>query len=323
MILAIFLFVTGHSAVFGETNADAPEPGLTAPKLFFLPTASYTLISFENVRFHNPLSGLTMARFNPANMDNLFSLSLMYSPQIINDTSSDYPRLYHDAVLAATQKLGRHQMLGVFMASTDKPVYGGLHTFMGMAGYSYNMIKGPHFSMDLGAYLMIMDINITLDNGMPWLLWPIPSISLAWEYDWVTLGLVPDARLVLGPREPLSLMFTVGLDSFDTSLWYRRFKNDDISAERLAIGFGVKRDSNDITQADEVQYGVSYYAVYGSLRLFRFFGISGGWAFDAKEGSRKIDKDALLGSAGFSMDSMYNKNIGDGFYVSISARLGM
>jgi hypothetical protein len=331
LIPVIFLFVIGHIAIFGEPNdaspeyenADTTEPGLSAPKIFFLPMASYSFVAFEGVRFHNPLAGVTMIRFNPADFDKLFSLSLMYSPQIVTGMSSDYPGLYHNAVLSIAQKLGRHLISGAFIANTDKPVYGGLRTFMGMAGYSYNLIQGPHFSMNLGAYLMLMDIDITLDNGTPWLLWPIPSISLAWEYDWITLGLVPDARLVLGPREPLSLMLTAGMDKFDTSLWYRRFKNGDTSAERLGIGFGLKRDTNDITQAEGLRYGISYYAVYGALRLFRFFEVSGGWAFDGKEGSKKIDKDTLFGSAGFSMDSMYNKNIGDGFFVSVSARLGL
>lgn len=331
IILPIFLFVMGHISVFGETNGASPEnesagtaePGLSAPRLFFLPMASYTFISFDDVRFHNPLAGVTMVRFNPADLDNLFTLSLMYSPQIVTDMSSDYSGLYHNAVLAVTQKLDRHLINGAFIANTDKPLYGGLRTFMGMAGYAYNLVKGPHFSMNLGAYLLIMDIDITLDNGTPWLLWPIPSITLAWEYDWITLGLVPDARLVLGPREPLCLMFTAGMDKFDTSLWYRRFKNGDASAERLGIGFGIKHDTNDITQAEGLKYGISYYAVYGSLRLFRFFEVSGGWAFDGKEGSEKIDKNTLFGSAGFSMDSMYNKSIGNGFFVSISARLGL
>lgn len=324
-IISVFaLFFIGIISVYCDTiendNANMDQNENT-PRIFYMPMLSYTFINLGNINYHNAIGGLTLYRFNPNERDKLFSVSLLYTPQILTGIYHDFPSLYHTAALSIIQKINRHTITGAFIAMTDKPVYGGSRTFMGMAGYSYDLIKGAHFSMDLGGRLVVMDIGLTLDNGMPWLLWPIPSISLSWEYEWITFGLIPGAWMTIGPKYPVGLNLKTGSHKFDASLWYRYFKNGNPLAERIGIGIGIKRDSSNIMLSDGGKYGINYDAIYGALRLFRLFEISGGWAFNGKEGYEKVNWETLLESDGYSDDSMYSGNIGNGFFVSISARM--
>jgi hypothetical protein len=206
---------------------------------------------------------------------------------------------------------------------TDKPVYGGLRTFIVSAGYSYDLINGEHFSMDLGGRLVFMDVGLTLDKGMSWLLWPIPSISLSWEYKWITFVLVPGVRMTIAPKFPISLAFQAGSHKYDAALWYRYFKNGNPLVEIVGIGIGIKRDSSNVMLSDGGKYGINYDAIYGSFRLLRLFEISGGWTFNGKEGYEKVNWETLFESAGYSDDTMYNGNIGNGFFTSVSLRISL
>jgi hypothetical protein len=299
------------------------DQNINTPRVFYMPMLSYTFISLGDIQAHNAVGGLTLYRFNPNERNKYFSVSLLYTPQILTGISSDFPNLYHTAALSITQKIDRHTINGAFIAITDKPVYGGLRTFMGIAGYSYDLVNGKHFSMDIGGRLILMDVGLRLDNGTPWLLWPIPSISLSWEYEWITFGLIPGARMTIAPKFPVSLIAKTSSHEFDVSLWYRHFKKGNILAEIIGMGVGIKRDSSNVMLSDGGKYGINYDAIYGTLRLLRFFEISGGWAFNGKEGYGKINWETLFESEGYSDDSMYSGNIGNGFFVSLSVRMNL
>jgi hypothetical protein len=304
----------------GNTNMDK---NTSIPKIFYMPMLSYTFITLGDLQAHNAVGGLTLYRFNPNDRDKLFSVSLMYTPQIVSGINHDFPNLYHTAALAITQKINRHTISGAFIAMTDKPAYGGLRTLMGMAGYSYDLIKGSHFSMDLGGRLIFMDIGVRLDNGIPWLLWPIPSISLSWEYEWITFGLIPGARMTIAPKFPVSLVFQAGSHKYDASLWYKYFRRRNPLAEIMGIGIGIKRDASNVMISDGGRYGINYDAIYGSLRLLRLFEISGGWTFNGKEGYEQVNWETLFESSGYSDDTMYSGNIGNGFFISVSLRMSL
>jgi hypothetical protein len=194
---------------------------------------------------------------------------------------------------------------------------------MGMAGYSYDLINGRHFSMDLGGRLVVMDVGLTLDNGMPWLLWPIPSISLSWDYKWINFGIMPGVWMTIAPKFPISLIIKAGSHKYDASLWYRRFRNGNPLAERMGIGVGIKRDSSNVMLSDGGKYGINYDTIYGSLRLFRVIEISGGWVFNGKEGYDEVNWETLFESSGYSNDAMYSGNIGNGYFVSLSVRMSL
>jgi hypothetical protein len=329
IFLVFALFLIGSIAIYSAPaenqteNNNGNNTDTNIPRTFFRPMLSYTYISLGDIQAHNAIGGLTLYRFNPNERDKLFSVSLAYSPQIVTNVNTDFPNLYHTATLAITQKINRHTISGAFIAMTDKPVYGGSRTFIGMARYSYDLINGQHFSMDLGGGLSVMDIGLTLDNGMPWLLWPIPSISLSWEYEWLTFGLMSGLRMTIAPKFPVSLIFKGGSYKYDASLWYRHFKNGNSSAERVGIGIGIKRDSIDVMFSDGGRYGIDYDTIYGSIRLLRFFEINGGWAFNGKGEYEKVSWETLFKSDGNSDDTMYNGNIGKGFFVSISVRMSL
>jgi hypothetical protein len=310
------LFFTGFVSIYCDP---IENDNANTPKTFYMPILSYTVISFEDIQVYNAVGGLSLSRFNPNERGKLFSISLIYTPQILNDAPPDFPNLYHTAALSITQKINRHTINGAFTAMTNKPVYGGLRTFMGMAGYSYDLVKGTHFSMDLGVRLMVMDIGLTLDNGMPWLLWPIPSISLSWEYEWIRFGLMPGAWMTIAPKSPLGLNFKTDFNKYDASLWYRYFKNRNPLAEIMGIGIGIKRAASSAMRSDGWRYGINYDTIYGSFRLLQLFEISGGWIFNGQEEYKKINWETLLESNGHSDDG----NVGKGFFVSISVRMNL
>jgi hypothetical protein len=320
---SIVLFFVCIISIYGDPieNTVENDKATNVPRIFFMPIVSYTFISFDAIQSHNAIGGLTLYRFDPNERGKSFSASLIYTPQIVTNINHDFPNVYHTAAFSIIQKINRHTINGTFVALTEKPIYGGLHTFMGMAGYSYDLINGPHFSMDLGGRLIFMDIGLTLDNGMPWLLWPIPSINLSWEYKWITFGFIPGARTTIAPNSPISLIGKAGSHKIDLSLWYRFLRNGNPSAEIMGIAIGIKKDSSNVMISDGGKYGINYDAIYGTLRLLRLFEISGGWTFNGKEGYEKNSWETLFESEGYSDNSMYNGNIGNGFFVSVSARM--
>lgn len=90
----------------------------------------------------------------------------------------------------------------------------------------------------------------SMENGMPWLLWPIPSISLSWEYKWVSFGFNSGVWMTIAPKSPVSLIFKSGSHNYDASLLYRYFKNGNPLAEILGMGIGIKRESINVIRSD-------------------------------------------------------------------------
>lgn len=304
------------SQIDNERNGTDTNAAIT--KTFIMPLLSYKLYSFDEVQIHNVLAGITLFRYTPVDRENrLLSLSAVYSPDIVNGIDSIYSSGYHMAALTVNQRLSRHTINGAFIVMTDKPLYGGIHTFMGMAGYTYNLVKWEHFSMNLGIKLTLMDIGIALDNGVPWMLWPIPDISLSWDYAWFSVKIIPGLKLVIAPQKPFSLSAATGSDKFDVALSYNYFKDQNPTRELANVALGIKKDIKKVTTFDGLRYGISYYALYGSINLLHMLEISGGWAYDGKEGYDEIRWDELFSGDGFSKRSEYNTDIENGFYVSV------
>jgi len=327
IILAFALFSLGIF-VYGDSIDDTPEDAgnqnnKDQQKIFLLPSASYNYISFDKYRLHDISGRLTLLRFNPAEKGKISSVSLAYSPQIAAEIDYDFPNLFHNISLSIMHKVDSHIITGSFSAITEKPLYGGSHTFMGMAGYSYNLVKGGHFSMNLGAMLFLMDIGITMNNGTPWMLWPLPMISLSWDYEWINFGFMPGVRITIGPKFPVSIVAKTVTGGYDAALWCRYFKNKDPANELLGMAVGFKKETSNVMISDGGKYGINYYSLYGSLRLFKFLEASGGWAFNGREGYNKITRDSILGFAGFSKNSTYNTDVGSGYFLSISFKMNM
>jgi len=327
IIFTCALFFLG-SFVYAESTDDTPEDtenqkNKNQKKTYVMPALSYNYISFDKYRLHEASGRLTLLQMNPAEKGKMFSVTLGYSPQIAAKIDYDFPNLYHNASLSIMQKINRHIITGSFSAITEEPLYGGPRTFIGTAGYLYNLVKGEHFSMNLGGTLLLMDIGVTMNNGEPWLLWPFPMITLSWDYEWVNFGVMPGVRMTIGPRFPISLVAKTVTGGYDAALWYRYFKNKDPAKELLGIAAGFKNETSNVTISDGGKYGVNYNAIYGALRLFKFFEASGGWAFNGKEEYKKISWDSILRFAGISRDSSYNADVGNGYFFSISFKMGM
>jgi hypothetical protein len=328
IIIFIFaLFFMGIS-VYGDSTDDTPEDtggqnNKNQSKIFPMPSLSYNYISFDKYKLHEVSGKLTLFQFNPAEKGKMFSVTLEYSPQIAAEINSDFPNLFHNASLSVMRKINRHIITGSFSAITEKPLYGGSRTFMGTAGYLYNSVQGEHFSMNLGATLLVMDIGVRMDDGTPWMVWPLPMFTLSWDYEWINVGVMPGVKITIGPKFPVSLIAKTVTGGYDAALWYRYFKDKNPSDELLGMAVGFKKEASNVMISDGGKYGINYYALYGSLRLFKFFEASGGWAFDGKEGYEKISRDTILGFTGFSKDPAYSTNVGSGYFLSISFKMNM
>jgi hypothetical protein len=286
---------------------------------FFNPVISYKITSFDDVVFHNPTGGLSVTRINPATK-NVFSTTAMYSATIADGIENNYPSLYHSIVLSFNGKAGRHTGFGAITANTDEPFYGGLHTFNAFAGYTYDLINGPHFSMDLGAYLIFMDINVNLPDGTPWLIWPLPGIALRWDYEWIDIGVFPGVKITIADGKPVSFTMYKKSNDFDLSLWRHYYGKRQSRLEVLGIGAGLKNTTSQVKTAAGDIYGINYYALYGSLRILRLLEFHGGWTFNGKERYGKINWDNLFEMYGYSDELEYKTEIGNGFFFTISAR---
>jgi hypothetical protein len=315
LIILLVLFCLG-TICFAQENVEENNNS----RLIFMPIFSYNLLSFENVKLHTPTAGLSLIKANALSQE-LFSISAIYNMNIVNGIQSDYKNIYHNVIMSVQEKIKRHSIIGAFIATTDKPLYGGLHTFNGIASYSYDLINGEHFSMDLGGSLIFIDIGINLPDGTPWLIWPLPSVSLQWEYEWVGFNILPGIQLTIAPRKPVSFILSRKSHEFDASLWFSRFMKDRPETEIFGLGIGVKNASSEVVSADGDTYGINYYSVYGSLRILRFFQINGGWAIGGKERYGKKNWENLLENYGYSNDFDYNQSIGNGFFFSVSARI--
>jgi len=327
IIFSFALFFLGIS-VYGDSTDDTPKDtgnqnNNNQQKILLLPSSSYNYISFDNYRLHDISGRLTLLQFNPAEKGKISSITLGYSPQIAAKIDYDFPNLFHNVSLSIMHKINRHIITGSFGAITEKPLYGGSHTFMGMAGYLYNPVKGEHFSMNVGVTLLLMDIGVRMDNGRPWLLWPFPMINLSWDYEWINIGIMPGFKLTIGPKFPVSIVAKTVTDGYDAALWFRYFKDKDPSHELLGMAFGFKNETSNVIISDGGKYGVNYYSVYGSLRLLKYFEASGGWAFNGKEGYEKISRDTIVGFTGFSKESVYKTDVGSGYFLSISFKMNM
>jgi hypothetical protein len=269
--------------------------------------------------FHNPTGGISVTRLNPATK-NLFSATAMYSATIVDGIENNYPSLYHSIVLSLNGKAGRHTGFGAITANTDEPFYGGIHTFNAFAGYTYDLIKGTHFSMNLGAYLIFMDINVKLPDGTPWLVWPLPAIALKWDYEWIDVSVFPGIGITIADGKPVSFTMTKKSDDFDLSLWYHYYGKRQSRVELFGIGAGIKNATSEVKTAAGDIYGINYYALYGTIRIFRLLELHGGWAFNGKERYGKINWDNLFEMYGYSDELDYKTEIGNGFFFTISAR---
>ena len=307
ILLLGILFLVFPASSFAEETA---EP--SGPRLFFLPGFSYNYLAFEGVNIHNPSATITMVRVDPMVQDKMLILSLGYSPVIFdNKYRPHYPDMFHQGSVNLIRRDGRHSLVMGFMPRTEKPVFGGYRSFTGMAMYSYSLIQGDHFSMGIGAGLLLMDFGITMNDGTPWMLWPIPVLSLSWKYEWVELDLTTGAKLTIGPKKPFSFILEGGLGGYDAALWYNN--------ESMGLGLGVKSDREELHLADGRRYRLGYNALYGAVKLFGFLEIKSGWAFEGKEGERQMSGTSLFRSLGRGPG--YDRNLGSGFFVSISGSL--
>ncbi|MDR2718002.1 MAG: hypothetical protein LBB89_08065 [Treponema sp.] len=327
-IIFSFAFFFMGISVYGDSVDDTPEDtggndNKNQSKIYVLPSLSYNYISFDKYKLHDISGMLTLFHFNPAEKGKVSSVTLAYSPQIAAKIDYDFPNLFHNASLSVMHKIDRHIITGAFSAMTEKPLYGGSRTFMGMAGYLYNLVNGEHFSMNLGVTLLVMDIGITMNNGTPWLIWPLPMFNLSWDYEWISFGVIPGVKMTIGPKFPVSIVAKTVTGGYDAALWYRYFKDKDPANELLGMAVGFKKETSDVMISDGGKYGINYNSLYGSLRLFKFLELSGGWTFDGKEEYEKITKDSILGFAGFSKESKYISNVGGGYFFSISFKMNM
>jgi len=291
----------------------------TAKDWSLTPLLNYEYLSFDGQGVHSPGVGLmfTKGNMNPSVSEERNSLLIagVYKQYFIQDTEDGYPNIYYSINLMIDRKINRHLIFGLFVAESDKPLYGGLRTFIGGPAYGYEFIRSENISLTLGVGLGVGDFGIELPNGESLPVMPIPVVRFNLETSWINLAFEflrkPVLNATLFPKYRIRLINTFGVLQirfrdirdllFDTMLMYRFFSKDSKLGDFAGIGIGFKNGGFGFPLAEkDKSYEFIYYSIYGLIDL-SFLKIQGGYSFNGLE----------------IYDSEKRKNIGDGFFINV------
>nr|AGS53711.1 hypothetical protein [uncultured bacterium contig00068] len=305
----LLLFFGIATAIFGQDVVQE------TPSLFLLPFG-YDFLRFEENAVHNPalgvgfLSGEQDIPFDK--VDRRFFGLALYRPLIFTTPPFEIPKYIHQIETLFDGRIQRHQLLFIFKSSSDKPVYGGLHTFQGAAGWGYEIVRKPQMSLILGGVIAVTDFGITLPSGAAWPVLPLPFIRFGIDTQWFALSFDfltgPNLEFTVAPKERIRFTADMRMDYYrsitdliyEFTLWYRLFTPEHKLGDFAGIGLGVKNDSMDFTLANNMSFELQQTSVFAVVDL-SLVKIQGGWIFD----SRYITNDQKNGSPG------------SGFFVSI------
>jgi len=283
------------------------------------PLLNYEYLSFQGQFIHSHGEGFMFTRgnINPPLEEERNSLLItgVFKQYFIQEERDIYPNLYHNINFMVDRKISRHLILGLAVAESDKPFYGGWRSFIGGLGYGYEFIRKENISLTLGIGLGIGDFGIELPNGGSLYVMPIPIIRFNIDTSFIDLSFeflkkpVLNITLLPGCRVRLVNIFTVNQLPFrdirdfifDTRLMYRLFSNGSRFGDFAGVGVGVKNAAFGFALAEEGKsYEAVYHSVYGMIDL-SFLQIQGGYSFNGME---IYDLERI-------------KDIGDGFFLNI------
>jgi len=281
------------------------------------PLLSHEYLSFQEQRILSPGEGLLFTRgdMNPPLSEERDCLLVagIFKQYFVQKEQCGYPNLYHSINIMVDRKIKRRLILGLLVAESDKPLYGGLRTFIAGPGYGYEFIRTENVFLTLGIGLGIGDFGIDLPNGGKLLVMPIPVIRFTIDSSLLDLSFEflrkPVLNITLLPEYRIRVInfFTVNQFRdirdllFDTRLMYHFFSKESKLGDFASAGVGFKNGAFGFPLAEEGKsYELVYHSVYGMIDL-SFLQIQGGYSFNGVE----------------IYDLERKKEIGAGFYLNI------
>jgi len=283
------------------------------------PLLNYEYLSFQGQRIHAPGEGVlfTSGNMNPAASEERDSLLIagVCKQYFVQEEQDGYPDTYHAINILVDRRIKRHCILGLAVAESDKPFYGGWRSFIAGLGYGYECIRSKNVSLTLGIGVGIGDFGIELPGGGRVLVMPMPIIRFTMDTSILDASFEflkkPVLTLTLFPEYTIRLINTFTINQiqfrdsrdflFDTRLMYRLFSKESRFGDFAGLGIGIKNGAFGFPLADESKsYELVYHSVYGMIDL-SFLQIQAGYSFNGME----------------IYDLERQKNIGDGLYLNV------
>jgi len=291
---------------------------------FFLLPLGYDFIMLGEQNIHLPaagagfLSGEQNLPFDKKE-HSIFGIA-MYRPVIFSsEIYFQVPNLnvetfLHQIDFLLDWRIMRHQILVIFKSASDNPITGGLSTIQSGIGWGYEVIRKPNVSLVLGAALCVSDFGITLPNGEPLPVMPLPLVRFNVNTRWFVSSFDflsgPNLEIKIAPKERIRFTADLRMDYYrsindliyECTLWYRLFNEDHSLGDFAGIGIGVKNESNSFTITDTklFDFEFQYNALFAVLDL-SIINIQGGWIFDSR----------------YMIDGKITEKPGRGFYISV------
>lgn len=283
-----------------------------------VPMLSYGHLSFNRQGIHSLGQGMLFTRGDmvPPLSERRDSLLIagMFRQYFILEAQEGYPSLFHGINLMIDRRIGRHLFLGLVVAESDQPFYGGIRTFIAGPGYGFEFIRTENISLTLGIGLGVGYFGIELPNGESLSVMPIPIVRFNMETSLISVSFEfltrPGLNITLLPQHRIRLVNSFGVNQFrdtrdllfDITLTYRLFSDDSNLGDFAGIGIGVKNWALGFPLAENGRsYEVVYNAIYGLIDL-SFLRISGGYLFNGME----------------IFDLNRRRDIGNGFFVNVT-----
>jgi len=280
------------------------------------PLLNYEYLTFNRQNVHSPGEGIMFTKGNitPALSEERDSLLIagVFKQYFVHEEQNGYPDVYHNINIMIDRKIKRHLILGLVVAESDKPFYGGWRSFIAGPAYGYEFIRIENVSLTLGIGIGIGDFGIELPNGGNLLVMPIPVIRFNMDTSFMDLSfeflnkpvlnitLLPDYRIRLINSFTVNQFRDIRDLLFDTRLMFRFFSSESKFGDFAGLGVGFKNGAFGFALAkEEKSYEVVYHSVYGMLDL-SFLQIQGGYSFNGLE----------------IYDLKRKKDIGDGFFIN-------
>jgi hypothetical protein len=312
----VFIFC-GQIIFSAENEAqDSPDEN----KLYVMPLASYNYINLEKQSVHIPGLGLGLMKgdygkdFTDVN-SSLFIIA-MYQPVFFDRPLSDesVPGIFHQADLMAEARMERHQLLGIFTSSSDKPVSGGISTFGAGMAWGYEVIRRNAVSLILGAGLAVGDFGLTLPDGRLLPICPLPLIRFGLNTRWFDASFDfltgPNLSLTVAPEQKVRFTADMRMDYYrsiedliaEYIIWYRFFGAEHPMGDFAGIGVGYKNDSLgfDLSSGKGKSFELQQSSMFAVFDI-TVVKLEGGYIFNSR----------------YLFDEHRAQSPGKGFYVSI------
>jgi hypothetical protein len=293
------------------------------PIVVFLPFG-YDFSLLEEQTLHSPAGGagfLVGEQNLPFNqVERRFTGLAAYQPFIFTEEiHPEAPKMLHQIGGMFDGRIKRHQILAIFQANSDTPLFGGFNTFQFGAGYGYEVIRRPRVSLILGAVLGVRDFGITLPSGDPWLLMPLPLIRFGVDTRWFAASFDfitgPVLNFTIAPKKRIRFTGDIRMETYrsiadincEFALWYRLFSGDHKLGDFAGIGAGFKNDVSGFDLSKEIQaetFELQRSAVFAAIDL-SILKIQGGWIIDSA----------------YLLDGKKTGSPGGGFFLSVQGMI--